>query len=932
MNMMQMQNFGGVLNNNFPQMLNNQIQYDPMQEMDIQTEVLNITKIKEGLYIGDQIAATNLDVVIQFKLTHMINATGKQIINAWETIGIKYLTVNWQESQTQTLFDPVDEIANKIKDFIEDSLNKGEGLLAYSVRGQNRVCIVILIYLMKKYKWPLNKSLEFLRNRKQDVDIPNYFMDQLKNFEGRMIKRGEGIINIPWSEENLSNPDERLMRNTYVNGLKNEVEKAKIVPSEMKKKNHIAWADFNPIKKQSLEIVNLNKDLFFQKDVKIILNHKKMKPSYSCMKGKRKLNDDYEDKSFDGNRTLSENKGRLKFMEGNMFADNMMNNIKTINPNNQNINYNINNFQNVNQKVDNNIMMRNNFMNNNNENKNVNIINSGNNVPQKINMNMNNNNNRNINYNNSIQPSQQKNILVNTNNNSYSNNFNNNKENIENLPFSYTQMYNFKNNNNINNVEMNKNNTQNITQKKNNINNKNDIRNNNFNNTFSGPQQRPSSITNNTNQSLNNFRGNYNIGSVNSLNPNNLNSYSNIKENIYLNNNNIPNQNNDKGKIIYAEKYEQIVNNNIHNIIINQDSNKQEMKKIKNIKSEKIPNNSNFDSEIGPIPNINFNPGSISMNFTGDNFNYYNNQINNSKTNKTQNIKNPQGLIPKNNENQKNPNINNYFNMNRFDLQNERMNMFNKEQKFKPSDFTNNNLNKNNNFMNYTPIHRQQDFINNYQQNKDNFLDFRNNQIQTKPINNFNPSLMKKNSSSNNNTLKNQNTNNTRKGNLYNRPRSQNGPVKIKNDIIKKPTTPDQINHYKSNMNPNNNLNSKYNNYNSIHKSINYGSKTPTRNDNINNRPSTAPQKDKNHSLYGNNTNNNKFGNIRRSVNNNMSGPTKRLPSPQIHSNNTLNRPIKNNPRYRAPSPVIRSNNSLNSMGIGTIKRNNVNSNHNKMF
>ena len=47
---------------------------------------------------------------------------------------------------------------------------------------------------MKKYKWPLNKCLEFLINKKQDIDIPNYFMDQLKNFEGRMIKRGEGII------------------------------------------------------------------------------------------------------------------------------------------------------------------------------------------------------------------------------------------------------------------------------------------------------------------------------------------------------------------------------------------------------------------------------------------------------------------------------------------------------------------------------------------------------------------------------------------------------------------------------------------------------------------------------------------------------------------------------------------------------------------
>ena len=129
-----------------------------------------------------------------------------------------------------------DEIANKIEDFIEDSFNKGEGVLAFSVRGQNRVCIVILIFLMKKYKWPLNRCLEFLRNKKQDIDVPNYFMDQLKNFEGRMIKRGEGIINIPWSEENLSSPDEKLMRNTYVNGLKSEVYNAKIIPSKMKKK------------------------------------------------------------------------------------------------------------------------------------------------------------------------------------------------------------------------------------------------------------------------------------------------------------------------------------------------------------------------------------------------------------------------------------------------------------------------------------------------------------------------------------------------------------------------------------------------------------------------------------------------------------------------------------------------------------------------
>jgi hypothetical protein len=166
---------------------------------------------------------------------------------------------------------------------------------------------------------------------------------------------------------------------------------------------------------------------------------------------------------------------------------------------------------------------------------------------------------------------------------------------------------------------------------------------------------------------------------------------------------------------------------------------------------------------------------------------------------------------------------------------------------------------------------------------------------------------------------------NTKKSNnLYNRPKSQNGPIKIKNDYsLKKPSTPDQINHIRNN---NNNINqkSKYNNlYNPINHSLYSGSKTPNRNDNniINNRPSTAPQKDKNN-IYGNNNNfnNNKYGINKKGFNNNFSGPNKRLPSPQIHSNNIL-KTQKNNPRYRAPSPVIRSGNVFNNMGIGNIKR-----------
>ncbi len=118
--------------------------------MDLTSEIVNITKVKDGFFLGDEATASNLDVIIQFKITHMINAAGSQIINAWESIGIKYLTLNWSENPNQNLFDQKDEIANRIVNFIEDSSKNGEGLLVHSLRGQNRACVVVIIYLIKK--------------------------------------------------------------------------------------------------------------------------------------------------------------------------------------------------------------------------------------------------------------------------------------------------------------------------------------------------------------------------------------------------------------------------------------------------------------------------------------------------------------------------------------------------------------------------------------------------------------------------------------------------------------------------------------------------------------------------------------------------------------------------------------------------------------
>ena len=82
----------------------------------------------------------------------MINAMGNQITNQQEAINISYLTLNLSEQSNQILFDSKDEIANKIVEFIYNLYLIGEAVLAHNFRGCDRVCIIVIIYLMKKYK------------------------------------------------------------------------------------------------------------------------------------------------------------------------------------------------------------------------------------------------------------------------------------------------------------------------------------------------------------------------------------------------------------------------------------------------------------------------------------------------------------------------------------------------------------------------------------------------------------------------------------------------------------------------------------------------------------------------------------------------------------------------------------------------------------
>ena len=336
-----MNHFPNQIDQHQPQNPNNFEENSP----DTFTEVINISKIKDGFFIGDKLAAISIDVVIQFKITHFINATGTQIMNQWESLGINYLTLNWSENERQILFDGKDIIADKIVEFIDNSFIEGEGLLAHSFKGQNRVCLVVLIYLMKKYKWSLNKSLDYLKSKKNDVDIVPYFYAQLVKFEERLRKRGELNSDIPWpSTFLLKDKDEKLICNTYMNGLPSEKDNLK---NENFCNNneiirHIIWNDENPVQKGPLEIVDREHDLFLEKDIKPVTSHQRIRPTKKCIKNSGNNDKENRYNVYDNNLNLDKSKSGL--MNNNYIGNNNINNYNfSDNRNNNNTNEENNN-------------------------------------------------------------------------------------------------------------------------------------------------------------------------------------------------------------------------------------------------------------------------------------------------------------------------------------------------------------------------------------------------------------------------------------------------------------------------------------------------------------------------------------------------------------------------------------------------------------
>lgn len=115
------------------------------------------TKIKDGLFMGDEAAAhvqppltQDYEWITTNQVTHIVNCCGREVEDAFEEQGIHYLTFPWSETETQLLFDPKDVNLNEVMRFIEEAGQEGGSVLVHSKESDSRSCCILSAYLMRR--------------------------------------------------------------------------------------------------------------------------------------------------------------------------------------------------------------------------------------------------------------------------------------------------------------------------------------------------------------------------------------------------------------------------------------------------------------------------------------------------------------------------------------------------------------------------------------------------------------------------------------------------------------------------------------------------------------------------------------------------------------------------------------------------------------
>lgn len=131
--------------------------------------------IIDNIYLGSAYNVGNLDTLQQLEIERVLNVT-KEIPCSYPDI-FTYKTILVKDTRDSFLSNYLDDAYHFLID------NPSQPVMVHCYMGSSRSATIVIYYLMKKYKMPYNEALDYVKTKRNCVNLNKNFAEELQNIK-----------------------------------------------------------------------------------------------------------------------------------------------------------------------------------------------------------------------------------------------------------------------------------------------------------------------------------------------------------------------------------------------------------------------------------------------------------------------------------------------------------------------------------------------------------------------------------------------------------------------------------------------------------------------------------------------------------------------------------------------------------------------------
>jgi dual specificity MAP kinase phosphatase len=139
-----------------------------------------MTEILNGLFIGSESNAKNLEELSSEHIRYIVNVTSH--VPLYHSDQFQYYHIPADDTQKQNLLDYFDQVYT----FISNAIENKERVLVHCVAGISRSPAIVISFLMRYAHMNMNDAYELVKTKRSIVSPNLNFMGQLLQYEKKL--------------------------------------------------------------------------------------------------------------------------------------------------------------------------------------------------------------------------------------------------------------------------------------------------------------------------------------------------------------------------------------------------------------------------------------------------------------------------------------------------------------------------------------------------------------------------------------------------------------------------------------------------------------------------------------------------------------------------------------------------------------------------